>query len=429
MAVGVIVVVGGQWGDEGKGKVVDLLAEEARIVLRSQGGNNAGHTVVVGDRTFKFNLIPSGILHPATVCVIGNGVVLDPRVLLEEVEQLERAGADLGNLVISERAHMIMPYHPVLDRLEEAARGDDRLGTTFRGVGPAYSDKVRRIGFRVGDLQKLRFLEKKLDFVLPLKNDVLVKLYSAPPFTKEAILEEYTGYATRLERFIRDPFPIVQEAVASGQRVILEGAQGTMLDLDLGTYPYVTSSYPSSGGALAGAGLGPRHVSTTLGIFKAYTTRVGYGPFPTELGGTQGEYLRERGSEYGTTTGRPRRVGWFDAAVARYSVGVNGIDSIALTKLDVLDELEVVRVCTGYVSKGRREDHPMANISHLKHLEPQYEEMPGWRCSTRQARRLEDLPKAAAAYVERLGELAGAPVDLISVGPSHEETIRRRDAW
>ena len=427
--MGVIVVVGGQWGDEGKGKVVDLLAEQAGIVLRSQGGNNAGHTVVVDGRTFKFNLIPSGILHPATVCVIGNGVVLDPRVLLEEVEQLERAGADLSRLVISDRAHMIMPYHPVLDRLEEAARGDDRLGTTFRGVGPAYSDKVRRIGFRVGDLQKLRFLEKKLDFVLPLKNDILVKLYSAPPFTKEAILEEYTGYARRLERFIRDPFPIVQEAVRSGRRVILEGAQGTMLDLDLGTYPYVTSSYPSSGGALAGAGLGPRHVSATLGIFKAYTTRVGYGPFPTELEGSMAEYLRERGVEYGTTTGRPRRVGWFDAAVARYAVAVNGIDSIALTKLDVLDELEVIRVCTGYLSKGRYEDHPMANISHLKHLEPQYEELPGWRRSTRDARRFEDLPKEAAAYVERLSELAGAPIDLISVGPGREETIPRRSIW
>ncbi|MHB1501770.1 MAG: adenylosuccinate synthase [Candidatus Dormibacteria bacterium] len=425
----VIVVVGGQWGDEGKGKVVDLLAERARIVLRSQGGNNAGHTVVVDGRTFKFNLIPSGILHPRTICVIGNGVVLDPKVLLAEVDQLEQAGADLGNLVISERAHMIMPYHPVLDRLEEAARVDDRLGTTFRGVGPAYSDKVRRIGFRVGDLQKLRFLEKKLDFVLPLKNDILVKLYQAPPFTKQEILAEYTDYASRLERFIRDPFPIVQTAVGAGERVILEGAQGTMLDLDLGTYPYVTSSYPSSGGALAGAGLGPRHVTTTLGVFKAYTTRVGYGPFPTELEDSLGEYLRERGSEYGTTTGRPRRVGWFDAAVARYAVGVNGIDSIALTKLDVLDELEVIRVCTGYSSKGKAEDHPMANISHLKHVEPQFEDLPGWRQSTKGARQFEDLPQEARQYVERLGELAGAPVDLISVGPGREETIRRRAGW
>ncbi|MHB1523963.1 MAG: adenylosuccinate synthase [Candidatus Dormibacteria bacterium] len=421
--MGVTICVGGQWGDEGKGKVVDLLCESAQMVIRSQGGNNAGHTVVAGGRTFKFNLVPSGILHPDTVCVIGNGVVLDPKVVLAEVEQLEAAGADLRNLVISERAHMIMPYHPVLDRLEESARGDDRLGTTFRGVGPAYSDKVRRIGFRVGDLQKLRFLEKKLDFVLPLKNEVLVKLYGAPPFTASAILEEYTDYANRLERFIRDPFPVVQGALARGERVILEGAQGTMLDLDLGTYPYVTSSYPSSGGALAGAGIGPREVTSTVGVFKAYTTRVGYGPFPTELEGELAEYLRERGVEYGTTTGRPRRVGWFDVPVARYAVGVNGIDSLAITKLDVLDELERVRICLGYRSKGREEDHPMANISHLKHLECEYLELPGWRASTRGARSWGELPPQARAYLERISELVGTPVGLVSVGPERDETV------
>jgi adenylosuccinate synthase len=421
--MGVTICVGGQWGDEGKGKVVDLLCESAQMVIRSQGGNNAGHTVVAGGRTFKFNLVPSGILHPDTVCVIGNGVVLDPKVVLAEVEQLEAAGADLRNLVISERAHMIMPYHPVLDRLEESARGDDRLGTTFRGVGPAYSDKVRRIGFRVGDLQKLRFLEKKLDFVLPLKNEVLVKLYGAPPFTASAILEEYTDYANRLERFIRDPFPVVQGALARGERVILEGAQGTMLDLDLGTYPYVTSSYPSSGGALAGAGIGPREVTSTVGVFKAYTTRVGYGPFPTELEGELAEYLRERGVEYGTTTGRPRRVGWFDVPVARYAVGVNGIDSLAITKLDVLDELERVRICLGYRSKGREEDHPMANISHLKHLECEYLDLPGWRASTREARSWGELPPQARAYLERISELVGTPVGLVSVGPERDQTV------
>jgi adenylosuccinate synthase len=318
---------------------------------------------------------------------------------------------------------MLMPYHPVLDRLEESARGDDRLGTTFRGVGPAYSDKVRRIGFRVGDLQKLRFLEKKLNFVLPLKNEVLVRLYSAPPFTVEAILDEYTDYARRLDRFIHDPYPLVQGVIERGQRVILEGAQGTMLDLDLGTYPYVTSSYPSAGGALAGAGIGPRHVTRTIGVFKAYTTRVGYGPFPSELEGDLAAYLRERGREYGTTTGRARRVGWFDACVARYSVAVNGIDSIALTKLDVLDELEAVPICTGYISKGQPQDHPMANISHLKHLEPQYEELPGWRRSTRDARRLEELPPEARAYVGRISELAGAKVDWVSVGAARDQTI------
>ncbi|MGH7611699.1 MAG: adenylosuccinate synthase [Candidatus Dormibacteria bacterium] len=423
-----MICLGGQWGDEGKGKIVDLLAESAQMVIRSQGGNNAGHTVVVDGRTFKFNLIPAGILHPQTTCVIGNGVVLDPKVLLGELEALEAQGANLDNLVISDRAHMIMPYHPVLDRLEEEARGDDRLGTTFRGVGPAYSDKVRRIGFRVGDLQKLRFLEKKLNFVLPLKNQALIRLYGAEPFTVARILEEYTDYAARLDRFIRDPYPLIQQAIGEGQKVVLEGAQGTMLDLDLGTYPYVTSSYPSAGGTLAGAGIGPRHVTRTLGVFKAYTTRVGYGPFPTELQDQLGEYLRERGGEYGTTTGRPRRVGWFDAAVARYSVAVNGIDSIALTKLDVLDELEEVRICTGYLSKGEPQDHPMANISHLKHVEPQYEVLPGWCRSTRAARRLEELPQLARRYVDRVGELIGAPAHWVSVGPDRDQTIEPK-AW
>jgi adenylosuccinate synthase len=406
--VSVVVCLGGQWGDEGKGKIVDVLAESAQMVIRSQGGNNAGHTVVVGGRTFKFNLIPAGILHPSTVCVIGNGVVLDPKVLLHEIEDLESQGANLENLVISERAHMIMPYHPVLDRLEESA-------------------KVRRIGFRVGDLQKLRFLEKKLEFVLPLKNEVLVRLYSAPPFAVGTILDEYADYARRLERFIRDPYPLIQGAIARGQRVILEGAQGTMLDLDLGTYPYVTSSYPSAGGALAGAGIGPRHVTRTIGVFKAYTTRVGYGPLPTELEGDLAEHLRERGDEYGTTTGRARRVGWFDACVARYSVAVNGIDSLALTKLDVLDELEAVRICTGYLSKGQPQDHPLANISHLKHLEPQYEELPGWRCSTRDARRLEELPPEARTYLGRIAELAGAKLDWVSVGAGRDQTIEPAD--
>ncbi|MGH7643006.1 MAG: adenylosuccinate synthase [Candidatus Dormibacteria bacterium] len=424
----VVICLGGQWGDEGKGKIVDLLAESSQMVIRSQGGNNAGHTVVVDGHTFKFNLIPAGILHPKTICVIGNGVVLDPKVLLQELEALETQGANLDNLVISERAHMIMPYHPVLDRMEEGARGDDRLGTTYRGVGPAYSDKVRRIGFRVGDLQKLRFLEKKLNFVLPLKNDALTRLYGAPPFTVAEILSEYTDYAHRLDRFIRDPYPLIQGAVARGERVILEGAQGTMLDLDLGTYPYVTSSYPSAGGALAGAGIGPRHVGRTIGVFKAYTTRVGYGPFPTELEDQLGEYLRERGQEYGTTTGRARRVGWFDACVARYAVGVNGIDSIALTKLDVFDELEVIRICTGYRSKGEPQDHPMANISHLKHLEPVYEELPGWQCTTKEARRLPELPAGARCYLDRIAELAGARVDWISVGAGRDQTIEPA-AW
>ncbi len=423
----VIILVGGQWGDEGKGKCIDLLSESADLVIRSQGGNNAGHTVVMSGQEFRFHLIPSGILYSDTWCLIGNGVVLDPKALLQEIEHVQGRGVSVDRLVISDRAHMIMPYHPLFDQLEEEARGDDRLGTTWRGIGPAYADKVRRIGFRVGDLQKPKFLAKKLRFVLKLKNQELTKLYDAPPFDEAAILEEYTAYGERLDRFIRDAYPLVQDALARGDRILLEGAQGSMLDLDFGTYPYVTSSSPTAGGALTGSGIAPSRVDVTVGVFKAYTTRVGYGPFPTELLDGQGEFIREVGREYGTTTGRARRVGWFDAVVAKYAVAVNGIQSIALTKLDVLDEVPALKICTGYRSKGRLRDHPMSNISHLKHCEPVYEEMPGWQTSTAGARGWDDLPPNARAYVRRLEEVTGARVDLISVGPGRDQTVRVRE--
>ncbi|MHB8573618.1 MAG: adenylosuccinate synthase [Candidatus Dormibacteria bacterium] len=423
----VVIVVGGQWGDEGKGKVVDLLSSQARLVIRAQGGNNAGHTVVHDGRELKLHLIPSGILYPNARCVIGNGVVVDPRQLLVEMDNLEAQGISTDTLCISERAHMVMPYHPVFDKLEEEARGDDRLGTTWRGIGPAMSDKVRRIGFRIGDLEKEKFMVKKLSFVLEIKNDILVKLYDHAPFEYQPILREYMGYAERLEGHIRDIFPIVQRALAAGDNIVLEGAQGALLDLDFGTYPYVTSSYPSAGGACIGSGIPPTRVDACVGVFKAYTSRVGYGPFPTELTDSLGEYIRETGSEYGTTTGRARRVGWFDAALARYSVAVNGITSVALTKLDVLDDLDVIRVCTGYLSKGELIDHPMANISHLKHCEPVYEEWPGWKQSIRTCRTLGDLPAACRKYIERLEELAGAPIDFVSVGPSRDESITVRN--
>jgi len=423
----VIILVGGQWGDEGKGKCIDLLSESAGLVIRSQGGNNAGHTVVMSGEEFRFHLIPSGILYPTTWCLIGNGVVLDPKALLQEIEHVQSRGVSVDRLVVSDRAHMIMPYHPLFDQLEEEARGDDRLGTTWRGIGPAYADKVRRIGFRVGDLQKPTFLAKKLRFVLKLKNQELTRLYGAPPFEEEAILEEYTAYGERLDRFIRDAYPLVQDALGRGDRILLEGAQGSMLDLDFGTYPYVTSSSPTAGGALTGSGIAPSRVDVTVGVFKAYTTRVGYGPFPTELLDGQGEFIREAGREYGTTTGRARRVGWFDAVVARYAVALNGIQSMALTKLDVLDELPSLKICTGYRSKGQRQRHPMSNISHLKHCEPEYEELPGWQTSTADARRWDDLPPNARAYVRRLEEVAGAHVDLISVGPGRDQTVRVRE--
>jgi adenylosuccinate synthase len=421
----VTILVGGQWGDEGKGKVIDLLTDRVHMVVRSQGGNNAGHTVVAEGKEHRFHLIPSGILNPATVCVIGHGVVVDPSAFLQELETHQQAGIDTRNLFISERAHMVMPYHPVLDKLGEEMRGDDRLGTTWRGIGPAYEDKVRRIGFRIGDLQKPAFLEKKLRFVLRLKNESLTRLYGAEPFDEHAILDEYLGYAERIDPYIRDIYPMIQEALNAEQRILLEGAQGVMLDIDVGTYPYVTSSAPTAGGACTGSGIPPSRVSRTVGVFKAYTTRVGYGPLPTELHDSLGDQIREVGQEYGTTTGRARRVGWFDAAVGRYAVATNGIDSIVVTKVDVLDALPSLKICTGYLSKGELWDHPMANISHLKHCEPVYEELPGWQTSTRDCRRFEDLPSECRAYVERIGELCGSAVDVVSVGPDREHTLVR----
>ena len=322
----VTILVGGQWGDEGKGKIIDLLTEQADMVIRSQGGNNAGHTVVNAGQEFRFHLIPSGILYPQTTCVIGNGVVLDPRVLLDEMDQVQSRGISIDRLVISDRAHLIMPWHPILDKLEEEQRGGDRLGTTWRGIGPAYADKIRRIGFRAGDLLKPRFLEKKLDFVLrKIKNPILQQLYQVPALDGRAILEEYTAYGERLARHITDIFPLVHDAMARRERILLEGAQGSMLDLDFGTYPYVTSSSPTAGGALTGSGIPPTAVDLTIGVFKAYTTRVGYGPLPTELLDALGEQMREIGVEYGTTTGRARRVGWFDAATARYRFALYSI--------------------------------------------------------------------------------------------------------
>jgi adenylosuccinate synthase len=422
----VIILVGGQWGDEGKGKVIDYLASRADMVIRAQGGNNAGHTVVTEEGEFKFQLIPSGILYPECVCVIGNGVVVDPRVLLREIEQLRERGIEPRNLIVSERAHMVMSYHPEFDRLEEDVRGDDRLGTTWRGIGPAYADKVRRIGFRIGDLQKEVFMRKKLSFVVgQVKNPIMTELYREAPLDWEAMLAEYLAYARALDPHIKDTFPIIQGALDRGANILLEGAQATMLDLDFGTYPYVTSSNPTAGGACTGSGIPPTRIDLTVGVLKAYTTRVGYGPFPSELKESTGDQIRERGREFGTVTGRARRVGWFDAAVARYAVRLNGVGSIALMKLDVLDELPEIKICTGYSFRGEVHDHPMANISHLKHCEPVYEEMPGWEAEIGSARRWDDLPATCRDYIDRVGELCGAPIDLIGVGPHRDQFVVR----
>jgi adenylosuccinate synthase len=425
----VVIIVGAQWGDEGKGKVVDYLAARADMVVRTQGGNNAGHTVVTEHGEFKFQLIPSGILHPHVTCVIGNGVVVDPRVLIREIEQLRERGIEPSNLVISERAHMVMSYHPLFDRLEEAQRGDDRLGTTWRGIGPAYADKVRRIGFRVGDLQKEVFMRKKLHFVVgQVKNPILRDLYHEQPIDCERMVEEYLEYARALDPLIKDTYPLVQEALDRGATVLLEGAQATMLDLDFGTYPYVTSSNCTAGGACTGSGIPPTRVDHTIAVCKAYTTRVGYGPFPTELTDHVGDAIRERGREFGTVTGRPRRVGWFDGAVARYAVRVNGASSIALTKLDVLDEVPELRICTGYEFRGQLHDHPMANISWLKHCQPRYETLPGWRTPIGHCRAWEDLPANCRAYIERLEEVCGVPIGLIGVGPQRDQFVVREGA-
>jgi len=422
----VIILVGGQWGDEGKGKVIDYLAAKADMVIRSQGGNNAGHTVITEDGEFKFQLIPSGILYPQCTCVIGNGVVVDPIVLLREITQLRESGLEPKNLVVSERAHMVMRYHPLFDQLEEEARGDDRLGTTWRGIGPAYADKVRRIGFRIGDLQKEAFMRKKLAYVVDqVKNPILTKLYEHEAYDWSSMVEEYMGYANQLDPYIKDTFPLIQDALDRKANILLEGAQATMLDLDFGTYPYVTSSNPTAGGALTGSGIPPTKVDLTIGVFKAYTSRVGYGPFPSELLDEVGDQIRERGHEFGTVTGRARRIGWFDSAVARYSARVNGVGVAALMRLDILDDQPLLKICTGYEFRGKRYDHPIANISHYKHCKPVYEEMAGWGTDIGAARFWDDLPDRCRRYIERIGELIGVPIELVGTGPRRDQFVTR----
>ena len=422
----VIILVGGQWGDEGKGKVIDFLAAKADMVIRSQGGNNAGHTVITEHGEFKFQLMPSGILYPDCVCVIGNGVVVDPIVLLREISQLRERGIEPKNLIVSERAHMVMRYHPLFDQLEEEARGDDRLGTTWRGIGPAYADKVRRIGFRIGDLQKEAFMRKKLAYVVgQVKNPILTKLYEHEVYDWSSMVDEYMGYAKQLDPYIKDTFPLIQGALDRKANILLEGAQATMLDLDFGTYPYVTSSNPTAGGALTGSGIPPTKVDLTIGVFKAYTTRVGYGPLPSEVLSEVGDQIRERGHEFGTVTGRPRRIGWFDSAVAGYSARLNGVGCAALMRLDILDDQPLLKICTGYDFRGKHYDHPIANISHYKHCKPVYEEMPGWQTDIGGARDWDDLPTACKGYIERIGELIGVPIELVGTGPRRDQFVTR----
>jgi adenylosuccinate synthase len=418
------VLIGAQWGDEGKGKVIDVLSAEADLVVRYQGGSNAGHTVIAGGRKFVLHLVPSGILHPGKICAIGNGVVVDPLALLEEIRGLEQAGiAVAGRLFVSDRAHLVLRYHSALDRAEEAARGDGRrIGTTGRGIGPAYRDKVCRCGLRMGDLAAPDFAAR-LDAGLAAANRALAAL-GAPPLDAAELRRVYGEAAAALAPYVDDTVSRLHAADRAGRAILLEGAQGTMLDVDFGTYPFVTSSHPTAGGACTGSGLSPRRIDRVVAVCKCYTTRVGEGPFPTELTGAEGEDLRRRGHEFGATTGRPRRCGWFDAVVARYAAAVNGVDFWALTKLDVLDAMPAIRIATAYECGGRLYEEMPASLDVFSRCRPVYEEMPGWQTPTSRITRYDDLPPRARAYVERLVALLGGRLGILSVGPDRETTLR-----
>jgi len=418
-----LAVVGAQWGDEGKGKIVDYLAAQAHVVVRYAGGNNAGHTVVVGGQTVKLHLIPSGILYPDATCIIANGTVIDPEVLVQELDALQAQGFRTARLCISDRAHLIMPYHRDQDRLGEEARGEYRLGTTGRGVGPAYADKVAREGIRCADLLDESWLKERLQAVVPRKSRMLQRLYDHPGYSVEDVLAYCRRFAPRILPLLADTGALVHEALAAGRRVLFEGAQGTLLDVDHGTYPYVTASSPAAGGVSPGVGVGPGAVTSVLGVAKAYTTRVGMGPFPTEATDATGDWLRERGGEYGTTTGRARRCGWLDAVQLCYAVRVNGITQLALTKLDVLSGLETVRIAVGYAVDGEPLAGLPAHLRQLSRVQPIYEELPGWQEPIDGAKDWADLPPAAQAFIRRIEELTQVPVVCVSVGPGREQTL------
>ena len=419
----VTILVGTQWGDEGKGKATDLLADQMDFVVRYQGGNNAGHTIVAGGRTLKLHLVPSGILYDHITTVIGDGVVVDPRVLLEEMDDLGGLGIDTSRLLISTNAHLIMPYHLELDRVTERYLGRQQLGTTKRGIGPAYADKASRIGLRVQDLTDEKIFRKKLETAIKEKNAILSKVYNRLPLDPEEIVADYMGYGARLAPHIVDTSAILHRALREGKRVLLEGAQGTLLDLDHGTYPFVTSSNPVAGGALVGAGLGPKEVEKVIGVTKAYVTRVGSGPFPTEDEGDAGNWMQEKGHEFGTTTGRRRRCGWFDAVLLRFAARLNGLTELFITKLDVLSGLETVKVCIAYRYEGERYEDLPPHQSIVHKAEPVYEELEGWGDELGKARTMEDLPAAARKYLDRIADLADVPVRMVSVGASREQTV------
>ena len=422
-----IVLLGAQWGDEGKGKATDILGDRVDYVVRYQGGNNAGHTVVIGDQKYALHLLPSGILSPNVIPVIGNGVVIDPAVLLEEITGLNERGIDTSKLVISSNAHLITPYHRTIDKVSERFLGKAKIGTTGRGIGPAYADKISRIGIRVQDLFDQSILEKKIESALRDKNQVLTKVFNRKDMEVGEILEEYLGYAEILRPYVADTALLLNQALENGKTVLLEGSQGTLLDVDHGTYPFVTSSNPTAGGACTGSGIGPTKIERVIGIVKAYTTRVGSGPFPTELENEDGEKLRTIGHEYGTTTGRNRRCGWYDAPIARFAVRINGLTDFFLTKLDVLTGWEKIPVCVAYEIDGKRVEEVPSSQTDFHHAVPIYEYLPGWTEDISKARDIADLPKNARDYITFLEEISGAPMSAIGVGPGRDETIVTRD--
>ncbi len=426
-AMPAIVVVGAQWGDEGKGKATDLLGDRVDYVVRYQGGNNAGHTVVIGDESYALHLLPSGVLSQNAVPVIGNGVVVDPQVLLEEIDGVQARGIDCSKLLLSADAHLIMPYHRALDKVSERYLGSSRIGTTGRGIGPAYGDKIARVGIRVQDLFDPGILRKKLDLVLRERNQLLTKVYNRRAIEPQAIADEYEGYADRLRPYLADTGLVLGRALDAGKFVLLEGAQATMLDVDHGTYPFVTSSSPTAGGACSGSGIGPTRISEVIGIVKAYTTRVGEGPFPTELHDEQGEWLRKTGGEYGVTTGRARRCGWFDAVIARYATRVNGITGYFLTKLDVLSGLDKVPVCVAYEVDGKRYDDIPMTQTEFHHAVPVYEYLDGWWEDISKMHSYDELPTNARKYIAAVEEMIGAPVYAVGTGPRRDQTLQLRD--
>jgi adenylosuccinate synthase len=418
-------VIGAQWGDEAKGKIVDSLADRADVVVRFQGGSNAGHTVVNDKGRFALHLLPAGALDPRIISVIGNGVVVDPEVLLEEIEQVEGKGIPVSNLHVSDRAHVVLPYHKIQDQLQEESRGEWKLGTTLRGIGPAYGDKVARDSLRVCDLIDEGTLYDKLRYVVGQKSAYFSAVYGAAPISFQEVFEIARGFGERLRPYVDDTVDLLHRCYADRKTIVLEGAQATLLDLEFGTYPFVTSSSPTIGSACTGTGLPPKAIEKVVGVYKAYYSRVGEGPFPSELTDDQGDLIRERGHEYGTTTGRPRRVGWFDAVLARYAARINGFDAFVVNALDVFDVFDVIKICTEYRYKGERVDRVPADMAFFAQCEPVFEELPGWRTPTTAVRRWEDLPKEARRYVERLDELVGCPAALVTVGLERSAMIVR----